>query len=212
MIKKYLLTGLVACGMTAAAQAATVVDPTGDFLASYTGPHQADLDVTSFSISYNASLQQFLVQSTMAGTIDPTLGGFYAIGVNTGSATAPGPFAGIGQPNVIFNNVVVVQKSGAATIAGAPVPGGALIGGNAFSLIVPLSMLASTGFTPANYAWNIWPRSATIGGTAVISDFAPENATIAAVPEPATWALIVTGFGLVGGTLRSRRNAPILLA
>jgi hypothetical protein len=28
----------------------------------------------------------------------------------------------------------------------------------------------------------------------------------AAVPEPATWAMMLAGFGLVGGTLRSRRN------
>lgn len=29
---------------------------------------------------------------------------------------------------------------------------------------------------------------------------------IAAVPEPATWALMIIGFGIVGGTLRSRRR------
>ena len=32
---------------------------------------------------------------------------------------------------------------------------------------------------------------------------------IAAVPEPATWAMMIAGFGLVGGSLRSRRNLPV---
>ena len=32
-------------------------------------------------------------------------------------------------------------------------------------------------------------------------------ATEAAVPEPATWAMMIGGFGMVGGTLRRRRNA-----
>jgi PEP-CTERM motif len=29
---------------------------------------------------------------------------------------------------------------------------------------------------------------------------------IAAVPEPATWAMLIIGFGMVGGTLRTRRR------
>lgn len=34
-----------------------------------------------------------------------------------------------------------------------------------------------------------------------------ESAAPAAVPEPATWALMVAGFGLVGGAVRRRRRA-----
>ncbi len=30
--------------------------------------------------------------------------------------------------------------------------------------------------------------------------------TITAVPEPATWAMMICGFGLVGGTIRQRRS------
>jgi hypothetical protein len=212
MTKKLLLISAIALGLSGAAQATSVWDPTGDFLASYTGPHQADLDVTSFSVTYNEPLQQFLVRSTMAGAIDPALAGFYVIGVNTGSATAPGPFAGIGQPNVIFNKVVVVQKGGTAAISGVAVPGAVSIAENAFSLVVPLSMLPSTGFAPNHYGWNIWPRSGTTGGAAVISDFAPENTTIAAAPEPSSWAMMLGGFGFIGGVMRSRRRIAIRFA
>ena len=37
--------------------------------------------------------------------------------------------------------------------------------------------------------------------------FAP--AATAAVPEPASWALMLGGFGLIGGALRSRRKAEV---
>ena len=37
------------------------------------------------------------------------------------------------------------------------------------------------------------------------------DAPIAAVPEPATWAMIIAGFGLVGGTMR-RRSTKIAIA
>jgi hypothetical protein len=41
----------------------------------------------------------------------------------------------------------------------------------------------------------------------VISDFAPENRTLsAAVPEPSTWAMLLLGFGFVGGAMRSARR------
>lgn len=207
MVAKHLLIGLAAIGLatTAQAQSHSVTDPAGDFLASYTGPHQADLDVTSLSVSYDASTMNFLIQSTFAGAIDPATPGFYVIGVNTGTGT--GPFGSIGEPNILFNQVAVVQKAGTAAIGATPLaPGSVTIGGNALSLVVPLSLLPSTGFDPMHYAWSIWPRSGSVGGLATISDFAPDNATLAAnVPEPAAWSLMVGGFGLIGGALRRRR-------
>lgn len=38
------------------------------------------------------------------------------------------------------------------------------------------------------------------------------TANLAAVPEPATWAMMLLGFGLVGATLRSRRSPQALAA
>ncbi len=33
--------------------------------------------------------------------------------------------------------------------------------------------------------------------------------SVAAVPEPATWAMMIGGFGLIGGTMRSRRRQAV---
>ena len=99
-----------------------------------------------------------------------------------------------------------MQKDGTAKVGATSLaPGSVTIGGNALSVMVPLSLLPTTGFVPGRYGFNMWPRSGTVGGLATISDFAPNNATIAAVPEPAAWSMMLGGFGLIGGTLRRRR-------
>ena len=187
-----------------AAHAATVADPVGDFLPSFVGSHDADLDVTSFGVTYNPGTTSFTLSATLAGAINPALTGLYVIGVNTGTGVIA-PFADVGAPNVIFNQVAVVQKTGATTI-GANAQTATILD-NTFSLLVPLSLLPSTGFTPENYGWNLWPRNG-LGVNTQISDFAPNNATLSAgIPEPATWAMLLAGFGALGAILRRRRTA-----
>jgi hypothetical protein len=51
----------------------------------------------------------------------------------------------------------------------------------------------------------------TIGGTSVNVTGGAGIFTIAAVPESATWAMMIIGFGAVGGTLR-RRSGRVALA
>ena len=139
-----------------AANAATVTDAAGDFAPGYDG-NAADLDVTSFSVNYDPFTQRFLIGATMAGVIDPATAGLYAIGVNTGTG-AIAPFAGQGAPNVRFNQVVVVNKNGTASVGGNALT--ATIVGNSFSIAVAQSLLPSTGFDVTRYSWNLWPRSA----------------------------------------------------
>jgi hypothetical protein len=69
------------------AVAATVSDPVGDFIPSFTGAASPDLDVTSFSVSLDPSATLFALGAVLAGDIDPSLAGFYVIGMNTGSGT-----------------------------------------------------------------------------------------------------------------------------
>lgn len=188
------------------ATASIVSDPVGDFIPSFTGTETPDLDVTSFSVVFNSSTSDFLLHAAFAGTIDPTTPGFYVIGVDTG-AGAIAPFGGIGQPNVTFDQVIVVQQSGTGTVSG-----NALVvdlSGNMFSVTVPLAFLPSTGAAPGDYGFNIWPREgATVTGNDQISDFAPDNALLRSVPEPATWLTMLLGFGVVGAALRFRRARP----
>jgi hypothetical protein len=189
------------------AMGATASDAIGDFLPGYVGPQLADLDVKSFSVNYNNATSIFTLSASMAGAIVPGSAGFYVIGVNTGTGVLA-PFGAIGQPNVIFNQAITVRKDGTGNI-GATVLDPSLISiiGDTFSVNVALSLLPSTGFTPDKYGFNLWPRTAN--GNQFISDFAPENATLAAgVPEAATWAMMIAGLAAVGaGMRRSRREA-----
>jgi hypothetical protein len=198
------LAALVLIAGTGTAQAITVVDATGDFLPGFVGTQDADLDVTSFSVTYDGGTSTFTLGATFAGAINPALVGRYVIGVNTGTAPVS-PFAGIGQPNVRFTQTVTVQKAGSGTVGTTAIA--VTVSGNAFTALVPLSLLPSTGLTPLQYGWNLWPRN---GGTGVaaISDFAPENALLAIVPlpEPATWLSMLIGFVAVGGAMRMRRK------
>ncbi len=198
-MRKVLLIAVALSALSVgAAKAKTVSDPIGDFLPSFVGNHDPDLDVTSFSVAYNTISQNFTLSATMAGAINPGLPGLYVIGVDTGTGPAK-PFAGIGEPNVIFNQAIVVQKTGAVAIGANALS--AAINGDMFTLIVPLADLPSTGFAAADYGFNLWPRNG-LGNNNQISDFAPQNALLAAAPEPGVWAMMMVGLAMVGFAMR----------
>ncbi len=185
------------------AAAVAVTDPAGDFLGSFVGPHNADLDVTNFSVVFDGT--NFLIGGTLAGDILSADTPLYVIGVNTGTG-ANAPFGGIGEPNVVFNQVVLITgATGTGAVGKTPVT--TSITGNAFSVLVPASLLPSTGFLPRQYGFNLWPRLG-LGNNNQISDFAPQNAllSIAPVPEPSTWAMMLLGFAAVGAIMRRGRR------
>jgi hypothetical protein len=154
MMRNLLLACAASLAFVATAtHAATTTDGTGDWTVGYLGPFEGDLDVTSFSASFNASQNAFDIAGTFAGAIDPTLAGSYVIGANTGTGTSH-PFAAQGAPNVVFNQAIILQKTGAATLGANTLT--AQIGGDRFSLAVPLADLPSTGFTnPFDYQFNL---------------------------------------------------------
>ena len=204
-MKKFLCASAFLALLTSLpAHAATVVDATGDFLPGFTGPASPDLDVTSFSVVYRPGSKKFTVGADLAGVIDPAVPGFYVIGVNTGTGVID-PFDAIGQGNVVFNQAIVVQKNATGSVGATPLTN-VSASGNQFSATLPLSLLPSTGFAPLQYGFNLWPRTGL--GNELISDFAPENALLNAsvVPEPASWIMMLMGFGALGAAMRTVRS------
>jgi hypothetical protein len=203
-MKKYRLAlGFCLALAASPAAAVAVTDPTGDFLASFTGPHNPDLDVTNFSVVFDGT--NFLLGGTLAGNILSTDTPLYVIGINTGTGLNA-PFGGIGEPNVAFNQVVLITGATGTGAVGATAVTTSITG-NAFSVIVPANLLPSTGFLPQQYGFNLWPRLG-LGNNNQISDFAPQNAllSIAPVPEPSTWAMMLLGFAAIGAVLRRGRR------
>jgi hypothetical protein len=97
--------------------------------------------------------------------------------------------------------VVVNPTAGTAVVndtfrgvTGQALPAGSfVVTGDRLEITVPVSFLPmlTGGFTSmTQYTANLWPRSGATGGTAAISDFAPDNGNLTAqvVPEPGTAA------------------------
>jgi hypothetical protein len=213
---------LLAAPRASAAQAFT--DPTGDFRAAYLGagnPASPALDVVSGAVFLTSDLSTFIMRGTMAGPIlpPPDPDAAYVYGVNRGAGVAR--FAGIGAPGILFDAVVILRPSGPDIVnlcfppdAACPTPitsagGSVSFTGNTFTALIPVSLLPSTGFTPANYTFNLWPRIRTTGPAGTeISDFAPDNSNVGiagVVPEPATLLLVAPALGAMA-LVRRRRS------
>lgn len=205
------------------ANATVVVDPLGDFLATYSGPTNPDLDITSASATFDGA--NFLLSSTTNGSIGATPGSLFVWGINRGAGA---PRLTFGSPSIgaglLFDAVVVMFPDGTLRVVSIPAmgpptinnfAGGATVSGNTISAAAPLSLLFSTGFTPDQYTFALWSRARVNplmdGTNAEIADFAPGQGSFlaTAVPEPATWLSMLLGFGLVGGTLRAARRRAL---
>ena len=213
----------IALGIPNAASATTLLDPEGDLLSTFTGPANGDLDIRSVSATFNGS--DFTLSSTLDSAVGTTVGSLFVWGVDRGTGTARLTF---GNPSlgsgILFDSVVVMFPDWTLRVvtfpaAGPPtitvIPSGVTVAGNALSATVPLSLLFSTGFDPADYTFNLWSRAranpAQDGTNVEIADFAPDSSSFKAnvVPEPATWLSMLLGFGLLGGALRFQRSARV---
>ncbi len=191
-----------------------ITDTEGDFLSTFAGSSSSgDLDVLSATVLYDAGADLFKLTSTMDGAIGSTATGFYVWGVNRGAGTAG--FAANGITGVRFDRVVILRPNGTGSVGGVGnLPTGSVtISGNTITGIVSGSLLASTGFNKLDYTWNLWPRDGAFTGFAAISDFAPDNAnftstpgTVAVVPEPQTYGLLLAGLGAIGAVVRRRQG------
>jgi len=138
-----------------------------------------------------------------------------------------GPNSANGTNNMIFSGFpILMTKVGGGTFSVANLDAGQswyasnqgatldLTGTRADSSTVTASL--GLDFMFQNYALNGFDNlvslsfSTTSNGYVAIDNI--NGAATAAVPEPASWALMLGGFGLVGGAMRSRRKAAVAFA
>jgi hypothetical protein len=210
---------------SASARADTITDPQGDFLPTYVGPQNGDLDAIALSVTFTST--GVTLTSTVNGTIGATAGSAFIWGVDRGSGTdrliTSGPPA-VGPADLLLDAVVRLESGGGGRVmtfptSGSPVttlldPSIIYISGSTISTTIPFDLLFSTGFAPEDYTYAFWTRSA-LGSQGFIADLAPDGGGLkaSAVPEPGTWAMIIFGFALVGGSMRfTRRGRPGKLA
>jgi len=74
----------------------------------------------------------------------------------------------------------------------------------------------ATGLAPASGGWSTFTSTFTVGAadagsaiTIVLNGYGQQgnwdNVRLSVVPEPASWALMITGFGMIGATMRRRK-------
>ena len=102
-----------------------------------------------FPVDLDGTASSFLIDATFAGTIDQTGNDPYVIGVDTGAGHIA-PFSSIGNGNVVFDQAIVVDQNGSASLGASALPeSDVTINGNRLSLTVPVFLLTSTEFLPA---------------------------------------------------------------
>lgn len=198
---------LAVLALAAPSTAALIFDPLGDFLPTYTGSHDAGLDVLAHEVTLVGDRLNFFGQ--MAGPIAPTqaVGGLYLIGVDRGLGTprflnSPPAPPTIG-PNVKWDAIVRILPDGTGFYLNSllsvttPLPTSDInIIGNEFNVSIPVSlMMTSATKPPEEWTYNLWPRNG-VGMNVQVSDLAPDdgNSPVHVVPEPAGLALL--GLGL----------------
>jgi hypothetical protein len=213
-MRRFLIAAAVMAGLSAGtAHAATVVhDRSHDIIPNYLDHHPGtpdpSLDITSFSVDLINGT--FLLDAIFDGSIvDGPAAGDWVLGVDVGPG-AIHPFGPIGAGNVTFDTAIVIGKTFQTMFNGHPLTA-AIVKNNGVFNEFKLSFDSSffpPGATvdPSHFGFNLWSRDGT-GGINSIADFAPNNSTISAAPEPLSWALMIFGFGMSGACLRGRRKA-----
>ena len=234
MMKPILLAAAALSLGSEAAHAATVTDPAKDILATFhsgAGPfHPGNVDITSFGVNFDAATQDFSITSGFGGDVDSDNATIFVIGVNTGSATnhpfGPSDTAPLVDPDpqdlnravdlggnaISFNRTFIVHQDGSVSTSGTGpslANARADINGDTFRVAIPLSDFpaAAKGFLPQDFSFNLWTRNG-LGDNHQVADFALADRMLTvggAVPEPASWALMIGGLGLTGAALRRQR-------
>lgn len=182
VFQSVLLMSAVACVVSFTSYAQRVDDPVGDFLPSYVGPHNGDLDVVSAEVTFTGS--EFVSTGTMAGLIGFTEDAFYIWGVDRGLGSETADFVKLGYPDIVSDSLVRFEPFGESRVFDivadrrTPIPESSItVEGNTVSVRVPASWLPQmTDIPREQYVWNLWPRWGGIPfSDPQISDFAPDK-------------------------------------
>ena len=160
------------------------------------GPHgerdHQDMDYATFVVPTGYLLTKFIVSAGTSTITDPRMDSIF-LGLASGNHVSVDP--SFSSATGLLGWTLVTQAQigtdilpaiGAATAPGFPVPGATTFTG-------PLS--AGT--------YTLWLYDGDEGATYSF------NAITAAVPEPATWVMMMTGFGAIGIGLRRRSKQAV---
>jgi hypothetical protein len=199
-MRKLAIAALLALASTAPAQAAYVINLT-----------QSGSDVVATgSGSYNLAALTFNRNDTLTGGINSQ---FTVLTFGPGSVASyiglsgPSNF-GIGRPGGAF----LARSSNSGPVGGLGVGAGPVP-----SVLVPIGYVSGTQLGLSTSTWNnqtlasLGARSGTYvwtWGSGITADSLTLNVGpggVGNVPEPATWAMMIMGFGLIGGAMRRTR-------
>ena len=207
---------LCAAGFAVHAPALPFLDASNDFLPTYTGPKDADLDVLQADVVIDPRAQTVALSGTMKGPIDTRSSKLYVFGIDRGRGAVGRElvFQGAvgGEPKigsgVLWEALVALTAEGHALYFDALNPGivplpnvSVSVSGNQIAATVPLALFPSQGFGLKEYTYNLWPRPVVSLANTTLADFAPDNGV-----APVGIAGTRTAFGLVRSAKAASAN------
>ena len=129
---------------------------------------------------------------------NPSLGGTYA------GSTYPDTIALTGEFSAGLGSSVAITDPGWGTFAQRIIPGSGTVAGtyNDGSAAI---LIGNDGRT----IWNGFLTDSVASSRLYLNQLDYLAGAVSAVPEPATWAMMITGFGLAGSSIRRRRALPL---
>lgn len=214
MSRLVVLAASVAAAFMVTPATGATTDPDDDFIPTFTGMPVQELDIRSVDASLKDGV--FNLSVTTDAPIGQSSSSYYVWGINRGAGAPRLQFVGAPpplRPDLNFDAIFITYADQTAEYSLLPPPnfmniaGAVQISGNTLTAQLPLAMLPSNGFTVGQYEFTVWSHYNPFGpitgaNNSQIADFSP---TIrAAIPEPASWALMIAGFGLAGAGARRR--------
>lgn len=210
-MKKMILAAAAAVSMALPATANAAADVTVNFGATNPVPASNDFQ----SLLSGLGLTRFATTGASLVLNGPALITFYFMGSESGFNDTFSTSTLSLTENTLFTN----NFAGGGTLIGSQVfAGGSLagllnftttnangasatVGQDGFGIFLGANQVSGSNFTTLYFGYDDEIRNQDDNH----DDFIV-RAVIQAVPEPATWAMMIAGFGLVGGAMRLRRR------